>query len=112
MKRKLSIFVLSLISVMGVQKAVAWSTFEHGAIAYVAEQQHPQLQDILVCLYHKSISPLKYSMLLRDKVSVIRFGERHLPILNNHKPTLLILSRNNSYDNELMIAHLWEFYQI
>ncbi len=38
MKRKLSIFVLSLISVMGVQKAVAWSTFEHGAIAYVAEQ--------------------------------------------------------------------------
>ena len=36
--KKLSILVLALIAVFGVQSAKAWGTFGHGAIAYVAEQ--------------------------------------------------------------------------
>ncbi len=38
MKKKLSIFVLALVATMGVQSAMAWGTFGHGAMAYVAEQ--------------------------------------------------------------------------
>ena len=36
--KKISILVLALIAVFGVQSAKAWGTFGHGAIAYVAEQ--------------------------------------------------------------------------
>lgn len=38
MKRKISILVLALVALMGVQSAKAWGGFGHGAIAYVAEQ--------------------------------------------------------------------------
>lgn len=38
MKRKISILVLALVSLMGVQSAKAWGGYGHGAIAYVAEQ--------------------------------------------------------------------------
>ena len=36
--KKLSILVLSLVAVMGVQSAKAWGGYGHSAIAYVAEQ--------------------------------------------------------------------------
>ena len=38
MKQKISLLVLALVAVLGVQSAKAWGTFGHGAIAYVAEQ--------------------------------------------------------------------------
>lgn len=38
MKRRFSILVLALVAFMGVQSAMAWGAFGHGAIAYVAEQ--------------------------------------------------------------------------
>ena len=38
MKRKISILVLALVALMGVQSAKAWGGYGHGAIAYVAEQ--------------------------------------------------------------------------
>lgn len=38
MKRKLSILLLALVAICGVESAKAWGGFGHGAIAYVAEQ--------------------------------------------------------------------------
>ncbi len=38
MKKKLSILILALIATMSVQSAMAWGTFGHGAMAYIAEQ--------------------------------------------------------------------------
>ena len=38
MKSRISILVIALVAIFGVQSAKAWGTFGHGAIAYVAEQ--------------------------------------------------------------------------
>ncbi len=38
MNRKLSILILALVAILGVQSAKAWGGFGHSAIAYVAEQ--------------------------------------------------------------------------
>ena len=38
MKKKLSILIVALVASMSIQSAMAWGTFGHGAIAYVAEQ--------------------------------------------------------------------------
>lgn len=38
MKHKFLTLVLSLVAVMGVQRAMAWGIFAHGAIVYVTEQ--------------------------------------------------------------------------
>lgn len=38
MKNKISILVIALVALLGVQSAKAWGGFGHGAIAYVAEQ--------------------------------------------------------------------------
>ena len=38
MRKKLSILIVALVASMSIQSAMAWGTFGHGAIAYVAEQ--------------------------------------------------------------------------
>ena len=38
MRKKLSILIVALLASMSIQSAMAWGTFGHGAIAYVAEQ--------------------------------------------------------------------------
>ena len=38
MRKKLSILIVALVASMSIQSAMAWGTYAHGAIAYVAEQ--------------------------------------------------------------------------
>ena len=38
MRKKLSVLILALVATMSIQSAMAWGSYGHGAIAYVAEQ--------------------------------------------------------------------------